>query len=343
MKVKFTLVHFDSLSCEAIVRRAPNGDLLIVAQCGGAREPSIENRVYVFRSTDDGATWSVPQPILPESGRAVYQTETAVIDGRIDVFITTHNGKFLQCENFILRSYDSGATWQKAAPPARVPNGFAFYRGVSELGDGTLLLPYHRYSIDPADEAELVRDGKAVWNTANRQVDVGVLISRDRGLSYIRGGSFRVPFTDPDGRWNAPIVWPELTLARLSDGRVSMLFRIDTSRRLWRADSRDGGAGFGAFYAADIPNPANKPKLLNLPDGRIALLHTPNGAGNTLRFRNPLALWISGDDMESWEYRQNLTDFPGIFCYPDGFAEKDGKIRLAVENRHDIFYAEVLP
>lgn len=42
------LVHRDSLSCEAIVRHMPNGELLMVSQCKGLTEPFIENRVFLL-------------------------------------------------------------------------------------------------------------------------------------------------------------------------------------------------------------------------------------------------------------------------------------------------------
>ena len=34
------LVQRELLSCEAIVRRAPNGELLLVCQCGDVTEPA---------------------------------------------------------------------------------------------------------------------------------------------------------------------------------------------------------------------------------------------------------------------------------------------------------------
>ena len=52
------LVQRELLSCEAIVRRAPNGELLLVCQCGDVTEPAPLNRVYVWHSRDDGENWS---------------------------------------------------------------------------------------------------------------------------------------------------------------------------------------------------------------------------------------------------------------------------------------------
>lgn len=47
------MVLRESLSCEAILRRAPDGDLIILSQCGGTNEPQKENRVVLLRSSDE--------------------------------------------------------------------------------------------------------------------------------------------------------------------------------------------------------------------------------------------------------------------------------------------------
>ena len=80
------LIQRELLSCEAIVRRAPNGELILVSQCGDVTEPAPLNRVYVWHSKDDGESWSKRELIVPEDGRAVYQTEVSVIDDEIRVY-----------------------------------------------------------------------------------------------------------------------------------------------------------------------------------------------------------------------------------------------------------------
>ena len=81
-----------------------------------------------------------------------------------------------------------------------------------------------------------------------------------------------------------------------------------------------------------------------MDDGRIALLNTPNNidisgeAFGSKRF--PYELWISNDDMRTWEKTQ-LTDFPGSYSYTDGFYE-NGHLRFVVEhNRHTVIYFDV--
>ena len=84
-----------------------------------------------------------------------------------------------------------------------------------------------------------------------------------------------------------------------------------------------------------IPNPGSKFRLFSLSGNRIALLHNPDPAR-----RNPLALWISDNDMVSWDYRKILTDFPGNVQYPDGVISADERfLHFAFDyNRHDLIY-----
>ncbi|MDY6024074.1 MAG: sialidase family protein [Candidatus Borkfalkiaceae bacterium] len=87
---RIKLVQIDLLSCEAILRKAPNGDLIIVGQCGDVLEPAPENRIYIWRSKDNGETWSKRQLIYPEDGRAGYQTEVFVNENTVNVFKNEH-------------------------------------------------------------------------------------------------------------------------------------------------------------------------------------------------------------------------------------------------------------
>ena len=74
-----------------------------------------------------------------------------------------------------------------------------------------------------------------------------------------------------------------------------------------------------------------------MPDGKIALIHTPNPTPGS-RDRFPLSLWISHDDLQTFADQRIVTDFPGRYCYPDGFYE-NGHIRFTIEmNRHEILF-----
>lgn len=331
---KIIWVHKDSLSCEAIVREAPDGHLILVSQCGGEGEPRPENRVYVFHSRDGGETWTKPVLIAPDSGRAMYATEVSVRDGHIDVFVTEHDGAFLYPDCYILRSDDNGESWRRLPVPV-FRDTFVFIRGRTELPGGGFAYPYQQYGLTSAESDRLSAAGRIICDAEIGEVRCGLLLTRD-GESFVKSGDVVIK-----NEWEGKRVWqwPEPTAVSLSDGSIAMLFRINGAGYLFRSDSFDGGMSWTKPYKTDIPNPNNKPKLIPLPGGAVALLNTPN-AGVGFRYRTPLEVWISDDGMKSWGYRKRVLDFPGWLSYPDGFVTQDGReICFSFElNRHDVYF-----
>lgn len=332
---RLRLVHRDTLSCEPILRRMPSGELLILAQCGDVTEPAPGNRVYAFHSGDEGETWSKGRPVYPEDGQAVYLTEVTVLAGVVRVYLTLHNGSFLNWRGLVMRSLDSGYTWEIEGP-APCLSTFTFLRGQIRARNGELLMAYQHYPVTAAENERLLALGLR-WKDADvGYVESGVLVSGDEGRTYERFPGVRLTFGGDTGRgW----IWSEPTLASLPDGAVVMLLRENQSARLWRAESRDYGRTWTRPVMTDIPNPSNKPKLVELPGDRIALIHTPNGQVG-MDHRNPLSIWISDDGMKTWGVKHVVTDFPGSFCYADGFYE-DGRLLFSIEyNRHDILFVD---
>lgn len=342
MKTRIRLVHTDSLSCEPLLRRMPDGSLLCVSQCGDVTEPAPGNRVRAFRSDDQGETWRDLGSVYPESGEAVYATELMVLDGVVSAFLQVHNGRFLNMRCVVMQSQDSGRTWKNAGPPPHFPT-FCFVRSMLPLANGEIILPCQVFPVTPEENARLVlsnhnihdfRRQRAVWDADIDHMGNDVIVSADRGKTFQRFAGPRIPIRGDSGRGWA---WTEPTLAPLSDGRLAMLMRVDGSGCLWRSESKDQGRTWTEAVRTNIPNPSNKPKLIPLPGGRIALLHTPNPVvGWDKRF--PLSLWISDDDLATFGDRRVVTDFPGNYCYPDGFFE-DGHLRFTIEvNRHEILF-----
>lgn len=332
---RIKLVHMDTLSCEAIARRMPNGELLIVCQCGDIKEPAPQNRVYAFHSKDEGNTWSPKELIYPEDGQAVYSTEVMILDNEITVFLTLHNGYFVDWKCVMMKSFDNGYTWQNAGVTPHL-NTYVFVRGMIKLSDGNILIPYQRYPISEEQNRVLREQNNYVWKADIKYVDSGVLLSKNGGKTYERFEGVHTPIRE---KWQ----WTEPTVVELSDKSLAMLLRYNGTGFLFRSNSFDGGKTWSEPEKTDIPNPDNKVKLLKFNDGRIALLHTPNGNfGLRLRGRNPLSVWISNDDMKSWYYKHEIAAFDGCYSYPDGFITEDSKhIMFAFEfNRHDIYFVD---
>lgn len=333
--ISINQIYTTTLSCEPLLERTANGELLCVCQCGGIREPDLQNRVYVFHSRDDGKTWSEKESIYPEDGQAVYCTELTVDGEEITAYLTVHSGRFLDWKCFMMKSFDNGYTWKNFGHPPHFPE-YTFIRARIALSDGRMLLPYQTYPVTKEEHDRVMREeeDKFVCATKTPYCESGVLESSDRGVSWRK---IKVCRQDHTYGW----IWSEPTLAEISDGSVVMLLRQYNETKpnggfLWRCDSPDGGRTWGEKYQTDIPNPANKPRLFMLDGGRIGLIHTPNG-----RTRFPLELWISDDGMKTWSTKTSLTDFPGSYNYTDGFYE-NGHIKFVVEhNRHTILYFDV--
>lgn len=329
---RLRLIHMDNLSCEAILREMPNGELLCVSQCGGLTEPAPGNRVYAFHSKDNGETWSKKEKVYPEDGQAVYLTEVMVIGNEVTVFITVHNGFFLNWKCCMMKSTDNGYTWYNAGV-SPIPE-FAFIRGMIRLKNGNILLSYHYYPIPYEEQQRLISEKLSVHHARIPHVENGVLISSDNGNTYKRYFAANLKFIDE-------FIWSEPTVIELSDGTLAMLLRYNGTGYLWRCDSKDGGETWSDVYKTDIPNPSTKAKLIGMPDGKIALLNSPNSKCG-FRERIPVEIWISDDDMTTWSYKHKITDFPGCYSYPDGYCTPDSKhIMFTFEfNRHDIYFVD---
>jgi len=333
---RMRLVHMDSLSCEPILRRMPNGELLIVGQIGDVTEPAPLNRVYTFHSGDNGDTWKKGGSVWPEDGRAVYLTEVTLIDGVVRVYLTIHNGGFINWETRVVASDDNGYTWRDEGPAPCFPD-YCFLRGQIRLRSGALLMAYQYYPVSREENDRVAALPGARFPMLNiDRVESGVMESRDNGKTWTRYPGVYSYFGGDTGRsW----VWSEPTIYEQENGTISMLIRVNNTGYLWRSDSTDGGKTFSEPVQTDIPNPSNKPKLLALPGGAVALIHTPNSKCG-MRERNPLAVWYSYDNMVTWPRKHVISDFPGCFCYPDGVAE-DGHILFAIEfNRHEILFVD---
>ena len=335
MNISIHQVATHSLSCEPMIERAANGELVCVCQCGGVTEPDIENRVLVYHSKDNGETWSGGEKIYPEDGNAVYCTEMTVHGDTLTAYLTVHSGRFLIWNCVMMRSRDNGYTWENCGNPPFFPE-YTFIRGELRTRDGRILLPYQHYPIPREERDRVLREEGAqalVLRAKTPYCESGVLISADEGRTYEKYRACRMDLSD---HW----IWSEPTVAELSDGTVVMLMRCCLSGRLYRCDSHDGGKTWGEVCETDIPNPSNKPRLIPLDNGRIALFHTPNPTSQKGVWgkREPFEMWISDDDMKTWHEKIRLTDFPGNYDYSDGFYE-DGHIHLVIEhNRHSILH-----
>lgn len=314
--------------CDQALRILPSGEWITFFMTGGSTEPHADNFVALCRSTDQGEAWSPLEVVLKLPDRASTMTEVIVDGDLITLHVQIHRGWFDEWRNYVLRSSDAGHTWSAPEVFAPLPRrGFVRNLYVTTWGDW--VLPYQYYPPTGNIDSSPLDDG------CFKDMRIGTLVSHDRGQTWT--DSNRV-----HGR-----CWAEDNVVELRDGRLVMLIRADGTGCLWRCESPDRGRTWSEPVPTAIPNPGSKFRLFRLRDGRIAMIHNPNpltSHPNNKHYaqccRNPLALWVSADDLQTWGYQRLLVDFPGQLAYPDGVLTPDEAwIHFVFDyNRHDIIY-----
>ena len=124
--------------CEGGLARAANGDILCVMRSGG--RPFIPpTPLHVSRSSDEGKTWSAPQPI---ADKGVWPNLCTLDNG---VIVCTYG----RPGNELIFSDDDGRTWKGAfAYGHGVYRITSSYNSVVPVGPDTVLVVYDRTAAD---------------------------------------------------------------------------------------------------------------------------------------------------------------------------------------------------
>ena len=146
------------------IQKGEGGHLLVPMydHAINAKGVSTWDRVYIYRSIDDGRTWGDPVALDPSTRL----NETALVylgSGRWLAFArSTHLTSY--------ESTDDGRTWKKLG---QVTGSFCYPANAIVLADRRVLLCYgNRTSGDPRVEAQVSADGGRSWSKSIRLVDV---------------------------------------------------------------------------------------------------------------------------------------------------------------------------
>jgi hypothetical protein len=352
---------------EGLLRRTGDQSLLAMWTTGGPIEPWTGNYTVIRRSTDNGQTWQ-DAGTFSHPTRGLFTTELFQgDDGSIHAFINSYGVGVWMTQLLSHRaiSRDGGLTW---AGPHSIPGGVQNVwpnRGIRHTS-GRWMIPVSWAELSGVEWAEpsvgqppvrgqvghreLVQEtlhygadvnlhyqkGNA-WADRNHRYVCGVMLSDDQGDTFRLRGYLR-------GGVHGHLLEPRLV--ELGDGGIVMLIRSQRDGRLWRSQSHDGGETWSAAERSEIPNPAAKINILRARDGRIFLIHNPTGhGGETMGGRNPLSLWVSHDDMQSWPVQVDLVRDrqPGnSLNYPDGFLDEEaGVIRFVWEDTYSVHFMNV--
>jgi hypothetical protein len=342
---------------ECLLQRMPDGSLCCVFFTGGKFDGDINNMVAAIRSDDDGKTWSGVEVIRQRKGAGCWAPSMFVYKNRAYLFWCTKSKGWNDMTNRILVTEPGGRTFTED----RVILQDWLEEGVADIRHGTIPrngrvpLPIKWGAVD-IRHGTILRNGRVLlpikWEEKG-VLYVGVMEPNSDFTSFTRYGRVHKP--TPEGPTKCVPLF-ENAIAELSGGRLAMLIRgdVNSHRRagyLWRSDSNDGGKTWSDPYLTDIPNPGTKPRIINLPDGRIVLFHNPNKKDyadpnvhkNHHRHRTRLEMWVSADDMKSWYLKRTIVSAPKVAQYPDGFYDADRKaIYLCWEDDRTIYFQRIL-
>jgi len=352
---------------EALLRNLGGGRLICTWTTGGFCEPTAGNFTMIALSDDDGETWR-DAGRFEHPFRGLFTTELFVPrPGTVHAFLHVYDSGRWFSHNQVFRtiSQDGGETW---TPPHSVPGGVP--PGWLNIGlrhsSGRWIIPltWPEFVGDewgepatgraPAEarigkrvlpQAELPRETESwiqyaeanAWCHRNHRYPAGALISDDDGRTFRLAGYLC-------GGCENHLMEPQVV--ELGSGRVAMLLRSMSEGVLLASYSNDAGSTWSQLERTSIPNPSSKINILRHSDGRIFLLHNPAGdTRNLMAARNPLSLWVSDDDMRTWNVKMDLVERihgeHGL-NYPSGYLdEQRDLLRFAWEDSHSVFLVDV--
>ncbi len=346
------------LACGAALFEAPNGDLLCWWLSGSNWEPATDNNVLLSRSTDRGKTWSEPTVLIrtdPQKGAGNLSSMHATDDGRIIAFGANwpSDKHYTVWHYFRMESADNGHTWSKRVPIKIRPEENIGFGKPIVLSSGEYLFTTSFFEKRP-----IPLRGKIENLIRAKTESEAVAISRSfhgnekenqahKFGTHLHGCSVLIA-SDQEANWleehgaikNRPLGLLESTVARLDGSRLAMLMRAEWGGFLWRSDSADNGRTWSAAYQTDIPNPTSLPALINLPDGRIALIHNATGDFGKWRNRDPLSIWVSDDGMKTWYLKSDVIT-GGQLAYPNPMVLEGRLVFVYDHDRRQVRFVEV--
>ena len=224
--------------------------LLLTRNPGAANESQIthgagERTVWITRSTDDGATWTVPREITSQVKRpdwTWYATGPGngiqLRSGRL-VIPCDHNVGATERYSHVIYSDDHGATWKIGGIAEAQTNESA----VAELKDGLLVLNMRSYHGKSRRAVQRSRDDGLTWSPLEldpaliEPVCQGSLIADGKLLLFSNPAAttrtrMTVRLSTDGGRtWRASRVVHEgpsaySSLAVLRDGTIGLLYEL---------------------------------------------------------------------------------------------------------------------
>lgn len=361
MKTSVVFTHNEDfpLSRECLAIKLPDGSIFLTWTSGGFSEPLDGNMTMYSQSYDNGETWTAAKVLFEHPYKGVFTTALFVDDGVLYAYLNSYTSRaqlYQDMQSYISKSYDNGKTF---TVPFSIPGGAngVHIKQAFKSSNGRWIMPFSWCELtgeewaaptlgNPINNA-IIAGEKAkhtviptsydgmrahmknnAWGYNNHYQYVGVLISDDKGESYRMSGKL-----GGEVRWS----W-EPAIVQLSDGTLVIYYRAQHDGFTWESRSYDNGETWTKAVRTDIPNPSTKVRLYKDKKGYIYLIHNPDS-----KIRNPLSLWVSMDDMKTWEIKIDLVNSPGMnINYPDGYIDNEtDELCFSWEDQRDVYFSKI--
>jgi len=277
-----------------------NGRLLLVytqwyGATGNDHDPA---RLVEIHSDDGGQTWSAPETVQENIGKMNVMSASLVktTSGKILlIYIRIDSNRFANL--WYKESTDQGETWSEPRQLSHGKKGliFAVNSAAIRLKSGRIVIAAF--------------GSPSAWQKDEHFVSFSYY-SDDEGKTWHRSAN------EVDCPMRGAM---EPEIEQLSDGRILMLIRTQTTR-MYRAYSDDGGQTWSKAEKTDIVHP-EAPMLLQRAPGKDApLILIWNNAvvpgADHQGPRTPLTLGLSYDDGKTWKNLTKLEENPkGSYSY----------------------------
>lgn len=274
------------------IERAPEGRLWASWYAGKVWEDQY-NYVLAATSGDNGKTWSDPKLVIDPDGDGPKRAADPCLwldpSGTLWLFWWMNGDGLTATMAMTCENPDAeNPKWSK--PNALFPG--VMLNKPTVLQNGDWLMP------------------AAIWN---RDDSAGVMISKDRGKSFILLGAANIP---PERR-NCD----EHMIVERKDGSLMMLVRT-AEHGIGRSISRDGGRTWSQVEDY-LPHATSRFFLRRLASGNLLLIK--HGPIDSRIDRSALTAYLSEDDGETWKGGLLIDERKNV-SYPDGAQGPDGGI-----------------
>ncbi len=349
----------------------PNGDLLVAWFQGTGERWADDVRIMGARLRKGESTWTDPflmadVPDFPDINPVLF------LDSRAQLWLVWYTVIANQWETSLLKYRISRNFMQADGPPQwawqdviHVKPGDPTERGMKEddrfvkavteqfdiqaenlMEQGTSAELFERWIrfkndiISKARGENMIRSGERYpyfrrmgWQTKNKATMIGDRILLPLYSDGLEMSLFAI--TDDFGehwQFSTPLVGIaniQASVAQKEDGTLIAYMRDNgpAPKRHPKSFSKDQGLTWSPVVDSDLPNPGSGSDVVTLENGHWVIAYNDTEKG-----RHSLAVALSTNEGESWEYRRHLEldkgSAPRTASYPSVINAQDGQIHL---------------